>query len=114
MKKVIKLNESQLNTIIMKSVKRLLNEGSFDAQPDFCDIKGIKMIWHGEWADPEVKYGNKYINYYDVEDYVINLMDEEGVSKDKPFDEYCRENAEVIKAFIDENGKEEEEEDFEY
>ena len=33
----------------------------------FYGIYGIRMIWHGEWSDPELLWHGKSFNYYDVE-----------------------------------------------
>ena len=33
----------------------------------FYGIYGINLIWHGEWADPELVWHGKSFNYYDLE-----------------------------------------------
>ena len=33
----------------------------------FYGIYGINLIWHGEWADPELIWHGHSFNYYDVE-----------------------------------------------
>lgn len=35
---------------------------------NYLDIKGVKFIYHGDWADPEIMYKGHLFNYYDVED----------------------------------------------
>ena len=36
---------------------------------DWFGIEGARYIDHGEWADPEVSYKGKLINYWDIVDY---------------------------------------------
>lgn len=33
----------------------------------FYGIYGIRLIWHGNWSDPEIIWHNKSFNYYDLE-----------------------------------------------
>ena len=118
-KQVIRITESELRGMIMECLKQRknnINEGSFDARPDFCGIEGVKFIDHGEWADPELKYGNKYINYYDIEDFIIGIMkgDDLDDTDDDLFVETCRNCANMIKNEIEMYGEEREEENFEY
>jgi len=35
---------------------------------NYLGIKGVKFIYHGDWADPEIMYKGYLFNYYDVED----------------------------------------------
>lgn len=32
------------------------------------NIPGTELVWHGEWADPEIIYKGKSVNYWSVED----------------------------------------------
>lgn len=65
-------------------------------------IRGIRYINHGEWSDPEIRYKNIVINYYDLEDYVCNAMREENKCPDNEtdFENWCKENARAIKGYI--------------
>lgn len=61
----IKLTESKLKWLIKESVKEFINE----AQNQWWrGVPDVTMIWHGEWADPELQYEDYVANYYDVED----------------------------------------------
>lgn len=40
-------------------------------------LKDARFIWHGEWADPEIEYKEKIYNYYDIEDYLWSLYEED-------------------------------------
>lgn len=40
-------------------------------------IKGIKFVWHGEWADPEVIIKRKIFNYYDVEEIIWEIVEDD-------------------------------------
>ena len=31
----------------------------------WCGIRGVYQIWHGQWADPEVRYKNYICNEWD-------------------------------------------------
>lgn len=54
----------------------------------FYGIRGIHFVYHGEWADPELIWHGKSFNYFDVENSLWEL-----------FQEDCKEN----KIQIDEN-----------
>ena len=70
------------------------------------DCGTIKMIWHGAWADPELQFGDKVVNYYDVEEYVCERMTEEGLDYDdgELFGEWVRnsDNLRDIEYYIQE------------
>ena len=55
----------------------------------YMGIDDVKFISHGEWADPELEYDGAVANYWDVEDYLIDLAKEEGVNTDDD-DEYSK------------------------
>ena len=40
-------------------------------------ISDVYILWHGEWADPELSYQGKVVNYWDVEETVIDWYREE-------------------------------------
>ena len=35
---------------------------------EWRNIPGTELIWHGEWADPEIIDKGKSVNYWSVED----------------------------------------------
>lgn len=62
----------------------------------FRGCKKVRMIWHGEWSDPELYYkdedGKEYFaNYYDVEDSMWNYYQEEAEYAKKNNDKYAKE-----------------------
>ena len=64
-------------------------------------IPGIRMIWHGITADPELEYKGITRPYYEIE-YVIydRCKEEHGELKandDKYFMKYCQKHADEIK-----------------
>ena len=66
-------------------------------------LRNVYFIWHGEWADPEIQYLGKRINFYIVEDYFSELYKEEtGKNEidDNAFSRYCRRHEKDIKWFI--------------
>ena len=93
----IRLTESQLHSIIKKSVKSFINEGGHltwkdddgrmhtNSQDNWYGIEGATFVSHGEWSDGEIYFD------YEGEQYVINANDaEEWLWTD--FKEYCEEN----------------------
>ena len=76
-----------------ESVKKSLTEGFYRG------CKGVTMIGHGEWSDPELEYDGYLFNYWDIEDALWNgFLDETGwtdVDGDEPvveneFNEYVK------------------------
>jgi hypothetical protein len=65
------------------------------------------MIWHGEWADPELECDGYVANYYDVENYLYENAKDDGidVENDDVFAEYVREHADDAKWMISEYGE---------
>lgn len=93
----IRLTESQLHSIIKKSVKSFINEGGHltwkdddgrmhtNSQDNWYGIEGATFVSHGAWSDGEIYFD------YEGEQYVINANDaEEWLWND--FKEYCEEN----------------------
>lgn len=70
-------------------------------------VPGIRMIWHGEWADPELECDGYVANYYDVENYLYENAKDDGidVENDDVFAEYVREHADDAKWMISEYGE---------
>lgn len=65
-------------------------------------VEGVEMIWHGEWADPELRYDNIVANCPTVEDDLIAMSCDE-LAVDNRFEEnltmWCQEHrTEVINA----------------
>ena len=50
----------------------------------FYGIYGIEMIWHGEWADPELIWHKRSFNYFDVEDTLYSYYREECNDLNRP------------------------------
>lgn len=70
-------------------------------------IRGVHMIWHGEWKDPELSYKGKVVNYFAVEDTIWEEYLEERSTKamenpedDNEFTKYCQKHAAEIKQLI--------------
>lgn len=62
-------------------------------------IYGIHMIYHGDWADPEIYYKGKSYNYYAVEDTLVEeYRDEHPEDKnDDGFVAWCKKNAHLVR-----------------
>lgn len=50
--------------------------------PEFCGIRGVYIVGHGEYADPELSYKGMYVNMYDVVDTIVEEYEDETGSKD--------------------------------
>lgn len=48
---------------------------------NYRGTEGIEYVSHGAWADPELVYDGKSLNYWDIEDALWNMFCE-GVAKD--------------------------------
>jgi len=40
-------------------------------------LQDVKFLYHGDWADPELVYKNKYFNYYSIEQCLLDDYKEE-------------------------------------
>ena len=43
----------------------------------FYGIRGIRVLWHGDWADPELLWHGMIFNYYALEDALWGVYEEE-------------------------------------
>lgn len=78
-------------------------------------VPGIRMIWHGEWNDPELECDGYVANYWDVENTMYEYAKEDGVDADNDdaFAQYVRDHADDAKYLVTECGtKEEDNDDF--
>ena len=64
--------------------------------------KKIEFVWHGEWADPELGYKGRYIEYPSIEDFCCSEMKDEGLdfNNDEVFAKWVRKNEKLICATI--------------
>ena len=66
-------------------------------------VEGVEMLWHGEWADPELRYDNIVANCPTVEEELQYLASEEIDADDNCYEQkftmWCQEHrTEVIDA----------------
>ena len=75
---------------------------------------GIRMIWHGEWNDPELEADGYVANYWDVEQYMYDNANEDGIDaeNDDEFGQYVRDHADDAKWFISEIGTKDGDDDY--
>lgn len=71
----------------------------------FYGIRGIRFIWHGEWADPELIWREKSFNYYDLEMPLWEAYKEECFMENKTANEDCfpawvKENADLVRDLL--------------
>ena len=69
-------------------------------------IGDVHILWHGEWADPELEYNGMVVNYRYVEDAMysnfqyeceMNHTDHRAIS----FTRYCMDRAEQVRQLIE-------------
>lgn len=80
----------------------------------FRGVEGVEMIWHGEWADPELRYGDYVANYWTVEDAMYQACKEEfgaDADSDEVFNKYCQDHRDDVIEYIMSSGKKEGEEE---
>lgn len=44
------------------------NRRELSGLPTWRGVEGTRVIWHGEWSDPEIYYDGYLFNYWDAED----------------------------------------------
>ena len=66
-------------------------------------VPGVRMDWHGEWADPELEYNGMRANYWDVENSMYDWAKEDGIDaeNDNEFNKYCQEHAHDVYEYIE-------------
>lgn len=74
-----------------------------DSDRNWMGIKGARWIWHGEWADPEVVYRGYCLDYFDIEQGLLELYRQEnpGDRNDEGFDDWMREHPDDVKDQLD-------------
>lgn len=74
----------------------------------WCGIRGVYQIWHGQWADPEVRYKNYICNEWDLQESMYIYMKERiadgedwgDPDNDEDFMNFCRKHADMVKSDI--------------
>lgn len=64
----------------------------------FYGIYGIRYIWHGSWADPEIIWHNKSFNYYDLETPLYEIYKEDAPALD--FEIWVKKNAYIAREIL--------------
>ena len=72
-------------------------------------VQGVTMIWHGEWSDPELEYGEYVANYWEVEDTMWERYKDEcreadfyhfSEDDDSEFNRFCKDYADDVYELI--------------
>ena len=74
----------------------------------WCGIRGVYQIWHGQWADPEVRYKNYICNEWDLQESMYITMKDRiadgedwgDPDNDRDFMNFCKQNADLVKQDI--------------
>ena len=72
---------------------------------NYCGIPDIGILWHGEWADPEIVFDGQTCDYYELEDGLWERYAEECRENGKTadvdrFPAWVKENEELAKEFL--------------
>ena len=95
-----KEKEVKFDDSISESVNKSMNQNKKKIKHNklvekyFYGVDGVEFIWHGEWADPEVRYNGHTYNYYDLEDSLLSTYREEHPEdkNDTGFDDWVSAN----------------------
>ena len=110
-KKIVRLTESGLHRLISESVKKVISNRKHNINESYSGnyrgVDGVKHIWHGEWADPEVEYDGKLVNYWDIDEYMQDMADSNGINIEdtEALNQFCIDNADAVKQYIMDNGQ---------
>ena len=110
-KKIVRLTESGLHRLISESVKKVISNRKHNINESYSGnyrgVEGVKHIWHGEWADPEVEYDGKLVNYWDIDEYMQDMADSNGINIEdtEALNQFCIDNADAVKQYIMDNGQ---------
>lgn len=102
------INEKkQLSNYIKGLVRESINQLN---ENNFRGCKSIEIKWHGEWADPELKFNGHLANYYEIENALVEMAKEEGINpeNDDEFNKFCQEHEQDIQEMIVNGGEKEE------
>ena len=97
------------NDNLLKESKRPMREAK---KSYFYGVKPYVMIWHGEWADPEIcnEKTGKTMNYYDIEDCLwsdynddlengeFTILEDE--DEDSAFERWVKENEYLVASYF--------------
>ena len=89
----------------MKLKEETLNSGL----PKYRGCKDIEIIWHGDWADPELRYNGYVANYYKIDNEAAVYAKTDGVDVDceKAFNSFVQQHEDNIGNRIIQTGKKE-------
>ena len=82
-------------SVTLKELEESCKESKKNLKEGFRGCKKVNMVWHGDWADPELVYtdedGNEYrANYWDIEDGMYEYYKEEHEYATTKDDEYAK------------------------
>lgn len=66
-----------------KAIKGRKVLGESAENGDWHGVPGARFIWHGEWADPEIEYNGRFINYWVFANFFENDEEEENASPEE-------------------------------
>lgn len=71
----------------------------------YCGIPDIIILWHGEWADPEICWNGLTCDYYELDESLWESYAEECRENDVPadvdrFPAWVKENAGLAMEFL--------------
>lgn len=102
------LLESLLNKYGVKKITNVINKINEAKRSLWCGIPDVYMIWHGQWADPEVEYNGYRCSEWDIQDSMFQYMKEKiadgenwgDPNNDDDFCKFCKAHAASVKQDI--------------
>lgn len=93
------VSESKRGNTIMKGTRKTM-ESSKD---NWFGIPDAKFIYNGDWADPEVEYRGVTLNYWSIEEGLLNVYREDHPEdrKDRGFDKWMKENPRAVECELE-------------
>lgn len=98
------VNEDRISQMSMEELKIVADILDIynKKKPNWMGIKGIKFIWHNEWADPELQYKGKLVSCTLVQDTMWERFYEEtGSEDDEDFVRYIQTHVDDVKELIE-------------
>ena len=69
---------------------------------NYRGIEDISILWHGDWADPEMEYAGMTVNYWAVENAIYEEYKATGrdPNNEFAFSAYCVDHADRVRQLI--------------
>ena len=67
----------------------------------YMKIVPLRLVYHGEWEDPEIAYNGRLVNYYEFDTAARDMyFDDMWTENTIDFPAWCKQNAARLKALF--------------